>query len=72
MGCFISLLCGIRESERRLISRQENGNSLTNGAENNLIDEEILVYIPESACFRHCNQINGNKKLRAYKFIFTR
>ena len=65
MGCFISLFCGIKESERRSRRRQENG-TITSNIEENIpinVNDEILVYSSESACFRPCDQLKGKKKL---------
>lgn len=72
MGCFIRLFCGIKESERRSSRRrQESAANASSVEENFPINDETLVYTSESACFRLCDQLKGNKKLIcALKLIF--
>lgn len=71
MGCFLSLLCGIRESERRSRRRQNDESNAVNTEENIANHEEILVYNPESVNFRPCVRAKGNTKLcRVYLLIY--
>lgn len=61
MGCLLSLLCGIRESERRSRRTDERVPSAINNVENNNTEDEILIYCPENTSFRQRQASDGNK-----------
>ncbi len=62
MGCFLSLLCGIRESDRRSQSRQrERLNSIPAAAEIDGLNEEILVYSSETGIIKGLEATEGIK-----------
>ena len=63
MGCFLSLFCGVRGSERRPDSRLENESVEIHNEATNITDDEILIYSPQSSSFRPSDHLKGNRKL---------